>query len=406
MRVVVLGAGIAGLTSAWYLREAGAEVTLVDRGAAPASETSHANGGHISTQSASPWTGPREVAGFFLSRGRDERAVRVRPSSYPQFIPWAWRALAASRPAAHRRAADHLLRLAAYSRECFDALVEEQQLEVALDTSGTLALYRSERAFARARNRKRYTEALSAGEVLAREPALDAARVRPVGGLHYGGDATGDCQRFCEQLAARLEEHGAQLHWDTPVSDLLFEGGRLCGVVTNGERIAADACVVALGAEAAGFLRGQRVRLPIIPLRGYTLTAPLGAGDPAPGRLVDAERHLVFARLGDRFRAAGMADFAGLSRTAPPPRLAQLERLARDWYPGMAAPEFWSCLRPITPDGPPVIGESGLPGVWLNAGLGPLGWTLACGAGRIVADLISGCKPSIETSGLTLARFS
>lgn len=406
MRVVVLGAGVAGLTSAWCLQEAGAEVTVIDRGAAPASETSHANGGHLSTRSASPWTGPRELAAFVLSRGRRERAVKIQPWGWPHFAPWAWRALAASRPAAHRRAHANLLRLAAYSRECFDALVREQELDPALDTAGTLALYRSERAFQRARRVKKTAETLGPAEVLDHEPALADARVQPVGALYYRGDATGDCERFCRQLASRLEQRGVVLRWHTPVRGLGFKNGRLHTVSAGDAALEADACVVALGADAAPFMRRQRLRLPIIPLRGYTLTAPIAGGAPAPGRIADAERHLVFARLGDRFRAAGMADFAGYSLARPARRLAQLERLSRDWYPRMAEPEFWACLRPITPDGPPIIGESGLPGVWLNTGHGPLGWTLACGAARIVADRMHGRTPAIPLDGLTLERFS
>ncbi|MGH8127143.1 MAG: FAD-dependent oxidoreductase [Gammaproteobacteria bacterium] len=405
MRVVVLGAGIAGLTTAWYLTEDGAEVTLIDRGPAPASETSHANGGHLSTQSAKPWTGPRDILEYLAHRGRRERAVRICRASFPQFGPWARHALAAACPAAHRRNSATLLRLAAYSRECFDELVRDQRLDVALETSGTLTLYRHARAFDRA-HRHSTAQPLDAAEILALEPALANARLRPSGALYYRGDATGDCQRFCEQLAVRLEQRGANLRWQSSVRDLRFEHGKLHSIVTDDGVIETDTCVVALGAEAARFMRAQRVGLPIVPLRGYTLTAPLEVGAQAPGRFADAEQHLVFARLGDRFRVAGMADFAGLSRAAPAARLAQLERVTRDWYPDMAAPEFWACLRPITPDGPPILGASGLSGVWLHTGLGPLGWTLACGTARLVADQILGRTPALSLDGLTRERFA
>ena len=406
MHVVVLGAGIAGLTTAWYLGEAGAEVTVVDCGATPASETSHANGGHLSTQSAKPWTGPREIIELLANCGRRERTVQIHRSSYPQLAAWSCRALAAARPGLHRRTCATLLRLAAYSRECFDELMRDQQLDIALEADGMVALYRHEHAFRRARRRTHTAEALSAAEVFAREPALVNARRRPVGALYYRGDATGDCHRFCEQLAVRLARRGAVLRWHTSACGLRFEHGRLRAVITAEGDIETSACVVALGAEATRFMRTQNVRLPIIPLRGYTLTAPLAANAPAPGRFADAERHLVFARLGDRFRAAGLADFAGLSRAAPAARLAQLERLTRDWYPDMAAPEFWTCLRPITPDGPPILGDSGLPGVWLHTGLGPLGWTLACGTARLVADRILGRTPALTLDGLTRERFA
>lgn len=406
MKALILGGGIAGLTTAWYLVEAGVDVTVVDRGGEPASETSHANGGHISTQSGKPWTGPAEFGEFIRHPIARNRPVRVRLGGVPQFIPWAMRALGSALPSRHRQHCETLARLAAYSRECFDALVNEQAFDTALDIRGTYSLYRTQRAFSRAR-RHAALETLGPTEIIEREPALANARIRPAGAIYHPGDATGDCRAFCEQLADRLVSRGARLLWNTEVHHLTHtrSDGTMV-MLAGGEDLHADACVVANGAEAAPLLRRIGVRLPIIPLRGYTLTAPLAAGSEAPGRIADAERHLVFAKLGKHFRAAGMADFDGFSREAPAARLAQLERHARDWYPGMGAPEFWACLRPITPDGPPVIGASGLPGVWLHTGLGPLGWTLACGAGRIVADQVTGRSPGVDTTGLTIERFN
>ncbi|MGH8427106.1 MAG: FAD-dependent oxidoreductase [Gammaproteobacteria bacterium] len=407
MHVVVLGAGIAGLTTAWYLTEIGVDVSIVDRGAAPASETSHANGGHLSTQDATPWTGPREMREFIFSRWQREPAVRIYPRSEPDFRAWSRHALAVARPARYRRATAELRRLAAYSRECFDELIRDQRLDVALERSGTMALYRSAHAFHGARRRHDgNVETLGVDDIITREPALAGARLRPAGALYYSGDATGDCRRFCEELATRLEARGVTLHWNCIASGLHFDRGKPFCAMTDRGPIEADACVVALGAEASSFMRAYAPWLPIIPLRGYTLTAPIAEGASAPGRFADAERHLVFARLGGSFRAAGMADFAGLSREAPAARLAQLERLTRDWYPDMAQPEFWTCLRPITPDGPPILGVSGVPGVWLNTGLGPFGWTLACGTGRLVADLIAGREPAIPLAGFLAERFA
>jgi D-amino-acid dehydrogenase len=406
MKALILGGGIAGLTTAWYLAETGAEVTVIDRGGEPASETSHANGGHISTQSGKPWTGPAAFTEFFRRPIDRNRPVRIRRGGFPQFIPWATRALASAHPARYRRHCETLTRLAAYSRECLDSLISEQALDIALDTRGTYALYRTSRAFERAR-RHIHQETLGPAEIITQEPALANARIKPAGAIHYSGDATGDCRAFCEQLAARLAARGVHLRWNTEVHHLPQPTGEnITLMLANGEAIDSDTCVVANGAEATPLLRRVGMRLPIIPLRGYTLTAPLAAGSEAPGRIADAERHLVFARLGEHFRAAGMADFDGFSREAPAARLAQLERHARDWYPDMGAPEFWACLRPITPDGPPIIGASGIPNVWLHTGLGPLGWTLACGAARIVADRIIGQSPAIDTAGLTLERFS
>lgn len=405
MKALILGGGIAGLTTAWYLAEAGVEVTVVDRGGEPASETSHANGGHISTQSGKPWTGPAEFAEFLRHPLDRNRPVRVRLGGFPQFIPWAMRALNSARPARYRQHCDVLARLAAYSRECLDALVRDQALDIALDARGTYSLYRTRRAFSRARKRANL-EALGPGEIIQQEPALANARIKPAGAIYHPGDATGDCRAFCEQLADRLVSRGVRLLWNTEVHHLVRAGNDgITLMLAGSESLRADACVVANGADAAPLLCRHGVSLPIIPLRGYTLTAPLAADSEAPARIADAERHMVFARLGGHFRAAGMADFDGFSREAPAKRLAQLERHTRDWYPGMGAPEFWACLRPITPDGPPIIGASGLPGIWLHTGLGPLGWTLACGAARIVAGQITGHTPAIDTAGLTLGRF-
>lgn len=407
MKAVILGGGVAGLTTAWYLSEAGADVIVVDRGGAPASETSHANGGHISTQSGKPWTGPRDIADMLARPFDRSRPVRIQRGGFPELLPWVARALGAARPARHGRHAAVLRNLAAYSRESLDALIREQRLEISFDSRGSVSVYRSPRAFARARRSARGAETLGPRELLAMEPALANARIHPAGALYYPGDATGDCRAFCEQLAARLEDRGARLLWNTEARRLeKAPGGRMTLELAGASRLHGDACVIANGAHATPFLRPLGVRLPIIPLRGYTLTAPVADDETAPGRFADAERHLVFAHFGDRFRAAGMADFDGLSRAAPAKRLAQLEHLARDWYPALQTPEFWACLRPITPDGPPVIGSSGLPGVWLHTGLGPLGWTLACGAARIVADQIIGRPPGIATGGLTLRRFA
>ncbi len=408
MKVVVLGAGIAGITTAWHLAAGGAEVTVLDRGAEPASETSHANGGHISTQSGTPWTGPVGLRDFFATRLAHERSVRILRARDPGRWRWFMRALAASRPAAYKDAADSIQRLACLSREVLETLVEEQNLDVSLESDGVLALYRTERAFRYARKRKPETaQVLSTHEALAREPALAAASIKPAGALYYPGDATGDCRAFCYGLAERSAQAGVNFRYGVEVRGLLLEQGRCRGVEIEGETLAVDACVVALGAWSASFLRSCGLRVPVLPLRGYTLSASIVPDAPAPGRLVDIERHMVCARLGGQFRAAGMADFAGLNSAAPRARIAQLERIAAEWYPPLvrSAIEHWSCLRPITPDGPPILGASGIPGLWLNVGLGPLGWTLGCGAGRIVGDLVLGRRPPIPLAGLTHERF-
>lgn len=409
MRVVVLGAGVAGIATAWHLAASGAEVTVIDRGAEPASQASHANGGHISTQSGTPWTGPAGLRDFFATRLARDRAVRVLRAHDPGRWGWFARALAASRPGAYRDACGSIARLAGLSREVLETLIAECGLDASLEAEGVIALYRTERAFGRARRHKAAgVQTFSPQEVLAREPSLAGAAAKPVGALYYPGDATGDCLRFCEGLAARAAAGGVNFRYGVEAQALAVEQGGCRGVKTSEGMLGADVCVIALGAWSASFLAPYGVRVPVLPLRGYTLSAAIAPDAPAPGRLVDVERHMVCARLDGCFRAAGMADFAGLDLAAPRTRLVQLERTAAEWYPplGRSELEHWSCLRPITPDGPPILGAGGMPGLWLNVGLGPLGWTLGCGAGRLVADLVLGREPGIPFAGLDARRFA
>lgn len=406
-RVLVLGAGIAGVATAWYLAAGGAEVTVIDRGTEPASETSHANGCHISTQSAGPWMGPAGVREFLATRLSSEQSVRVLRAHDPGRWRWFAAALSASLPGRYEQARSVIVRLAQFSRERLEALTADLALDVAFDAGGALAVYRTERAFARARRRSG-AEALDTAAALALEPALENAAVRPVGALFYPGDATADCRRFCIALATHAARTGVKFRYATQVNGLVVRDGCCRGAETDAGPVAADHCVVALGAGAAPLLRCHGLRLPILPLRGYTLSAPIVPAVPAPGRLVDAERRIVCARLGGVFRAAGMADFAGEDTAVPQARVERLVRIAADWYPALARGEtkIWSCLRPMTPDGPPALGASPIPGLWLNAGLGPLGWTLGCGAGRIVADLVLGREPPIPLAGLEARRFA
>lgn len=408
MKVVVLGAGIAGITTAWYLAAGGAEVTVVERAAEPAAETSHANGGHLSTQSGVPWPSAAGLRDCLLSRFTRARPIRVRWGHDPGRCGWLARASASVRPGVYRRAADTGRRLARLSREAFEALCAELELDVCLERRGVIAIYRGKRAFARARKKRLPgVEAIPPQEVLAREPALAESTLRFAGALYYPDDATGDCRRFCLQLARHAEARGVRFRYGETALHVSLKNGACSGVETDRDHHAADACVVALGVHSAPFLR-PLVKLPLLALRGYTLTAPVDDRSPAPGRFSDQEGHLVFSRLGTRLRVAGMADFTGLEETPNWGRGAHLERIARQWYPALrhAGVEHWSCLRSMTPDGPPILGAGGVPGMWLNVGLGPLGWTLGCGAGRIVADLVLGNTPSISLDGLTRERFA
>lgn len=407
-RVLVLGAGIAGVATAWYLAEGGAEVTVLDRADEVAAATSRANGGHLSTDSATPWTSPAAVREFLASRFARERAVRVLRAHDPG--RWRWFAQALAAAPRHARAEEAMRRLARLSRTELERLLSELDIEVAFEARGVLGVYRTRHAFRRARRRLHAHAGLrwlSREEALVEEPALAQATAPLAGAVLYPGDATGDCRQFCLALARRAADAGVRIGLRTEIHGLALDAGRVRGVATANGVLEADDCVVALGPEAATFVQPYGLRLPLLPLRGYTLSAGIARRSAAPGRFVDAERRVVFARLGPVFRAAGMADFAGLDDTAPPARRAQLERTARDWYPALAgaAVEHWTCLRPMTPDGPPLLGATPIEGLWLNVGLGALGWTLGCGAGKVVADRILGRTPPLADADFGLERF-
>lgn len=406
--VTVLGAGIAGLITAWYLAAEGLDVTVIERASEPAAETSHANGGHLSTQSGAPWIGPQAIREFLSTGFRRERVVRVLRAPDPGRWRWFAAALLASRPAAYRLAAERTSRLSRYSRPLLEALIDTLALDVGLENRGALALYRSRNAFRRVcREPLAGSLLLNRDEVLEREPALAEASAPIAGACFYPADATADCHAFCEQLSRRAVAGGVRFFYDCETRGLELSSGRVVAVTTSRGRIACADCVVALGAEATPFLSRHALRLPILPLRGYSLSVPIESGAPAPGRFVDIERHMVFSRLAGVFRAAGMADFAGHNRSLPEDRTQHLHTIAGEWYPPVksAQPRFWACLRAMTPDGPPVLGASGIPGLWLNIGLGPLGWTQGAGGARLVVDLVLGRKPGLSMQGYGIDRF-
>ncbi len=406
--VTVLGAGIAGLVTAWYLAAEGLEVTVIERAPEAAAETSHANGGHLSTQSGVPWIGPQAIRELLTTGLRRERVVRVLHAPDPGRWHWFAAALLAARPAAYRLAAERTSRLSHYSRPLTEALMDTLALNVGLENQGVLALYRSRSAFRRAcRKPPAASLLLNRNETLEREPALAAATAPLAGACFYPADATADCHAFCEQLSQRAAAAGVRFLYDCEAQRVELSAGRVVAVTTSRGRIACADCVVALGAEAAPFLSRHALHVPILPLRGYSLSAPIVSGAPAPGRFVDIERHVVFSRLAGVFRAAGMADFAGHQRNLPPDRTRHLHAIAGEWYPPVKSgqPKFWACLRAMTPDGPPVLGASGIPGLWLNIGLGPLGWTQGAGSARLVADLVLGRKPDLDMQGYGIARF-
>jgi D-amino-acid dehydrogenase len=413
MRVIVLGAGVIGTTSAYYLARAGHEVTVVERQSGPALETSFANAGGICPGFAGPWAAPGmpgKIARWLFARNAPV-ALRPRLDAHQ----WRWLALflknCGAEPFARNKA--RMQRIAHYSKACLTQLRAETGIAFDHGRGGVLQLFRTEEELAGAAKATRVLEQfgvahclLDAKGVFAVEPALRHAAVTFAGGLHLSDDETSDCHKFTAALAELARLCGVTFRFDTRVTDLRLEGGRIVGITTSAGKLDADAYVIALGSESALLLRSVGIDLPIYPVKGYSFTADLDADTPAPrSSVMDEHYKVMITRMGTRVRAAGVAEIAGydlsIRPSGPETVLASLRELFPQIVPN-AKP--WAGLRPMTPDGPPYLGATGIANLYVNVGQGSNGWTQACGCGRIVADIVSGRRPEIDMEGFGVDR--
>ena len=417
MRVLVLGSGVIGIASAYYLNRAGHDVSIVDRQPQPAMETSFANGGQISWGAASPWAAPGIPLTALQWMFRRHSPLVLRPRLDPAMWTWLLHMLANCTPARYLINKERLLRLARYSHTCLVELRREIDINYDARAHGTLVLYRDSANLDATVNNAAQLEhwqipyrILDRAGCLAHEAALTAAQNKIAGGIHFPLDESGDCHKFCEALAQRSSSNGVQFLAPTRVQRFSADGGRITHVVTDAGKLEADAYVLACGSYSPLLLHSLGVKLPVYPVKGYSITFPVLDDAAAPqGTLTDETYKVVITRLGNRLRAAGTAELAGYNLDLKPARLATLLHVVRDLFPhagdlSQATP--WAGLRPMTPDNPPVIGATPYRNLFLNTGHGALGWTMACGSGRLVTDIISGQKPEIELEGLTLARFT
>lgn len=417
MKVLVLGSGVVGVTSAWYLAQAGHEVTVVDRQPGAGLETSFANAGQVSPGYSAPWAGP----------GVPLKCVRWLLMKYRPFVfwplpdPYLWRWLAATlencTAAAYDRNKGRMVRLAEYSRDVMLDL--RAQTSIAYDDrqQGTLQVFRTRKQLDAIAGDlavlNQYNvpyEVLDTQGCVRAEPGLAQSSHKIVGGLRLPGDETGDAFKFSQRLAEMAQAKGVTFRYNTDIRRLRSEGGRISGVETAQGVLTADAYVLALGSYSPALLRPLGIRLPVYPVKGYSLTAPITDESLAPvSTIMDETFKIGITRLGDRVRVGGTAELAGFNLRLRAPRRATLEHSVSDLFPGSCVPsqaEFWTGLRPMTPDGTPVIGRTGLDNLYLNTGHGTLGWTMACGSGRVLADVISGRKPDIAADDLAIARYS
>lgn len=417
MKVAVLGSGVIGVTSAWYLAEAGHDVVVIDRQPGPALETSFANAGEISPGYASPWAAP----------GIPQKAIRwlmmrhapliLQPTIDREMLGWLFAMLRNCTGARYAINKARMVRLAEYSRDRLIALRAETGIAYDERSQGTLQLFRTqkqldgtEKDIAVLRDGGVPFELLDRKGCIAIEPGLAAAREKIVGGLRLPGDETGDCFEFTLGLAAMATERGVQFRYGEAIRSLVIESGRVAGVETDRGRITADRYVLALGSHSAAMLRPIGLKLPVYPVKGYSITVPIVDATRAPqSTLMDESYKIAITRLGDRIRVGGMAEISGYNNALPERRRATLVHSLTELFPDAGDIDdasYWSGLRPMTPDGTPVIGETPCDNLFLNTGHGTLGWTMACGSGQLTADLVSGRAPEIEASDLSIARYA
>ncbi len=416
MKVIVLGAGIVGVTSAYQLAKAGHEVTVVDRQPGSALETSFANAGEVSFGYCSPWAAPgipmKAMKWLFMQHA----PLILRPKVDMAMLSWMAQMLRNCTSARYALNKSRMLRLADYSRISLAALREETGIAYDERMQGTLQLFRSETQLdASAKDVKALAadgipyEVLDPEGCIRVEPALKHVREKIVGGLLTPKDETGDCFKFSNALAAKAAALGVTFNYGSIIRGLDVEGGRVTGVITAHGRLQADAVVVALGSFSPLLVRPHGIRLPVYPVKGYSLTIPITDPSRAPeSTVMDETYKIAITRLGDRIRVGGMAEISGYTNDLGEPRRLTLQHSVTDLFPGgdVSKASFWSGLRPMTPDGTPVIGPTKVAGLFLNTGHGTLGWTMSSGSARVVADLVSGRKPEIDATDLAVARYA
>ncbi|AOJ30911.1 D-amino acid dehydrogenase [Burkholderia metallica] len=415
MRVVVLGSGVVGVASAYYLARAGHEVTVIDREAGPALETSFANAGQISPGYAAPWAAPgvplKAVKWMFEKHA--PLAIRLDGTRFQ--LQWMYQMLrncTAERYAVNK---GRMVRLAEYSRDCLQALRADTGIQYEGRTGGTLQLFRTQQQLDGAAKDIAVLQAanvpfelLSPADLKKAEPALAAVSHKLTGGLRLPGDETGDCQLFTTRLAALAESLGVKFRYNTPIDALAIAGGKIAGVQCGSETVRADAYVVALGSYSTRFV-SNLMKIPVYPLKGYSITAPIVNEAAAPvSTVLDETYKIAITRFDQRIRVGGMAEIVGFDKKLRAARRETLEMCVNDLFPGggdTSKATFWTGLRPMTPDGTPIVGRTPVSNLFLNTGHGTLGWTMSCGSGQLLADLISGKMPAIQADDLSVHRY-
>lgn len=417
MKVLILGSGVIGVTSAYYLARAGHEVTVVDRQPEPALETSFANAGEVSPGYSSPWAGPgvpvKAVKWLLMKHG----PLVIRPKLDPVMWVWLLKMLRNCTSARYAINKSRMIPIAEYSRDCLRDLRRDIGIQYDERSQGTLQLFRYQAQLDGTAEDiavlKQYGvpfEVLSREGCIAVEPALAGVKEKFAGGLRLPQDETGDCHMFTQALAKHAEALGVRFMFNTGIDRIVTDGTRVSGVATSAGMLQADAYVLALGSYSSRLVAPLGISLPVYPVKGYSITVPIKDASGAPeSTVMDESYKVAITRLGDRIRVGGTAEISGFSTKLYDARRATLDHSLTDLFPrggDLSKATFWSGLRPMTPDGPPVIGPTQYANLHLNTGHGTLGWTMSCGSGRVLADMLSGKKPEVDVSALTVDRYN
>ena len=413
--VAVLGGGIAGVASAWYLVRSGYRVTVVERRRGAGLETSFANGALITPSMSDPWASPGIPMLIVKWLGREDAPFLLRLGALPGLFSWGLKFLRQCNDDDWRRNTRIILRLCTYSHACLHELVRETGVDYESNPRGTLRLFRDRLSMEKSSRAAELLQqlgvrltTLDSAACVELEPALRSQADRIAGAIHYPDDEAGDAHLFTRRLAEVCASQGVEFRYGETIEAIETSADAFTGIRTDAGRIEADVCVVALGTDSAAWLRPHGIHLPIYPVKGYSMTFPAGGWNNAPLVPIADDGHKAgVVRIGERIRVAGTAEFTGWDRTLNEKRIANLRNYFLTLFPDYPEPEAgeaWTGMRPMTPDGSPYLGPTPIKGLYLNTGHGHLGWTMACGSARIVADLIRGRDAEIDLAGMTLER--
>ncbi|UYZ67723.1 D-amino acid dehydrogenase [Moraxella bovis] len=415
MDIIILGGGVIGTTTAYYLAKAGANVTVIDRQSDVAMETSFANAGQISPGYSTPWAAPKipQKAVKWLMQKHAPLAITPDGTSFQ--LAWMKQMLANCNAERYEINKERMMRVSEYSRDCIRALRDEISIGYEHRTGGTVQLFRKPAQIQAMHLDTKVLEEcgvpyeiLDADGLIKAEPALAYATAPLLGGLRLPNDETGDCNLFTKRLAEHCKTLGVEFKFNTVIDKIISENQKVTGVVAGGETLTADGFVLALGSYSRVMAKDLRLDLPVYPVKGYSLTVPIVDETKAPvSTVLDETYKIAITRFDNRIRVGGMAELSGFNLSLNPARRETLEMVTKSLFDGGDLPkaQFWTGLRPMTPDGTPIIGATKFYNLFINTGHGTLGWTMACGSGKLLCDIIMGQPTEIKMDGLNIERY-